>query len=190
MNVKTFEANIIKLENLQQEQKRKEFARLCLQLYTACNKNNNSDLLSRIPALQAANPDKQDKLLEQLNDCLEDLALEPEYFTSGNLEYVRDLCQQINMGIRYAQAPAILCHYIEIDNRKVIKSLAITIFSDGKKIRVRDAKNSVSNYLTKLFNNKELSLAEAGKLLPDKIENFVLSAYKKTVVFWSIDEME
>lgn len=190
MNSASFKASLSQFAKLDQEQKRKEFARLCLQLYTACNKTQNLDLLSLISTLRAANPDKQDTLLQQLNDCLEDLAMEPEYFASSNLEYVRELCRQINMSVRYAQAPAILCHYIESKGTKVVKSLAITIYSDGKKLHVRDAKNPVSSSLAKLFNKKEITLAEASKLLPNKIKKFVLSDYKKMVVFWSIDEIE
>lgn len=167
-----------------QENLRKLYADMAVSLYKLYLNNSlkEQELQETSTNLLSRNPDKNDKKLAEIDSFLEDLSLDPWYFAKENYTAIKEVSKEIKLGIRYAQAPGIICYYNEIKNGKTLKGYAIIIWHNGKELCVNNANNFVAHKLITLFDKQKLGLTSAAKQLPLKVSNTMLYKYSKTVI--------
>ncbi len=179
-------------KNVKQENKRMQYVELCVELYKAYqNKQiSESEVANLAKDLLKRNPDPKDTMLQNIDGFLEDLTLDAQYFAGDNIDLIKTYIDQIQIGVRNAQAPSIVCYYLKQNGDAVIATHSVTIYTDGLTISVLDAKNMVSDKLKELFEGKDYSLKNVKALLPNKIGDFSLLNTEDNVLSFCIKDFK
>ncbi len=136
---------------------------------------DSEELCDSIEDLLLHNPDKNDSYMKDVDDALENLSLNPDYYVKEEYKSLIALQKKIRSGVRLAQAPGILCYYVLQENDETVKSIAVAVFYDGSALRVRDTNHEIYHTYKQLFDGKNISLESANKIIPKTIGNFTLT---------------